>query len=100
MIFQICFIREAYGIYSLSILSCYVSNYDNGTTVTGTILERVKEYDDNHAWLRRFVIPEEDRHIYTSLKWAGEYRWFRASKIVCLEKARLVRQQDAERTAA
>jgi len=55
------------------------------------LLELVRQYDDDHAWLRQFVIPEEDRHRYTTVKWTGEYRWFRSANVVCLEKARLVR---------
>ena len=59
-------------------------------TMTNDILERVKRFDDDHAFLRQFVIPEEDRHLYTTLKWSGEYRWFRSANIICLEKVRAV----------
>jgi hypothetical protein len=68
--------------------------------MTGSILERVKHYDEDHAFLRQFVVPEEDRHLFTSVKWAGEYRWFRSLNIICLEKARLVRRQEERTTAA
>ena len=60
--------------------------------MTDTILERLQAYDDEHAWLRQFVIPEEDRHRYTTVKWSGEYRWFRSPNVICLEKVRLVRR--------
>ena len=65
-----------------------------------SLLELVKRYDDEHAWLRQFVIPEEDRHLFTTVKWAGEYRWFRSPNVVCLEKVRLIRQQQAQQVTA
>jgi hypothetical protein len=68
--------------------------------MVNSILDRIRRYDDDHAWMRQFVIPEEDRHLYTSMRWSGEYRWFRSPNIICLEKARLVRQQEAQLTAA
>lgn len=64
-----------------------------------SLLERIKAYDDGHAFLRQFVVPEEERHQFTSMKWSGEYRWFRSQNVVCLEKARLVRE-DAKQSAA
>jgi hypothetical protein len=42
----------------------------------------------NDAFLREWTIPEEDRHNYTSLPWAGEFRWFRSSNVICLEQYR------------
>jgi hypothetical protein len=36
--------------------------------------------------LREWAFPEEDRHLYTTAPWRGEYRWFRASNVVCLEQ--------------
>jgi hypothetical protein len=65
-----------------------------------SLLQLVKRYDDEHAWLRQFVIPEEDRHLFTTIKWSGEYRWFRSPNIVCLEKVRLIRQQQAQQATA
>jgi hypothetical protein len=59
--------------------------------MTDSILERIERYEADHAWLRQFVIPEEDRHRFTSMPWRGEYRWFRSENIICLEKARAVR---------
>jgi hypothetical protein len=58
-----------------------------------SILERLQAFEDDHAFLRQFVIAEEDRHLFTTVKWAGEYRWFRSPNIVCLEKARLLRAE-------
>jgi hypothetical protein len=65
-----------------------------------SILELVQRYDDQHAFLRQFVVPEEDRHRFTSVKWAGEYRWFRSPNVVCIEKARLVRSRQAQEASA
>jgi hypothetical protein len=39
--------------------------------------------EDDEAFLRNLVIPEEDRFKYMSKPWSGEYRWFRAPNIVC-----------------
>ena len=71
----------------------------NVTTMAETILERLQAYEDDHALLRQFVIPEEDRHLFTSVKWAGEYRWFKSPNVVCLEKAKLVRDQQTKQAA-
>jgi hypothetical protein len=68
--------------------------------MTHNLLEMIKRYDDSHDFLRRFIIPEEDRHLFTSAKWNGEFRWFRSANVVCLEKARLIRQQNRHATAA
>jgi len=56
-----------------------------------SFLERIRRYDEEQAWLRQFVIPEEDRPRFTSMPWRGEYRWFRTDNVVCLEKARAVK---------
>jgi hypothetical protein len=55
-----------------------------------TLLERLAEYEREYEFLRQYTIPEEDRHLFTSMKWGGEYRWFRSDNIVCLEKVRVV----------
>jgi hypothetical protein len=54
--------------------------------------------DAGEAFLRAWTIPEEDRPKYTSQPWSGEYRWFRASNILCLEQHRRARRakQQAE----
>lgn len=63
------------------------------------LCELIARYDDERAWLRQFVIPEEDRYLFTSVKWSGEYRWFRAANIICLEKVRLVKDRQTDQTA-
>jgi hypothetical protein len=53
-----------------------------------SMLQTQLTHEDEHEFLRQFVIPEEDRAKYTSMKWSGEYRWFRSPNVVCLEKVR------------
>ena len=57
----------------------------------GTIAEAIARYDEEHAFARQLIIPEEDRAKYTSVKWEGGYRWFRSPNIICLEKYRHLR---------
>jgi hypothetical protein len=45
--------------------------------------------EDEEKYFRSMMFPEEDRHRYTSAKWDGSFRWFRAPNILCLEKYRL-----------
>jgi hypothetical protein len=40
--------------------------------------------DDETFW-REWTWPEEDRHLYTSELWRGEWRWFRSPNVICLE---------------
>jgi hypothetical protein len=37
-------------------------------------------------FLRDLTPPEEDRHLFTSAPWRGEYRWFQSPKVICFEK--------------
>jgi hypothetical protein len=68
--------------------------------MTDSIAEQLQAYEDEHAFFRQFVVPEEDRHRFTSMKWSGEYRWFRSANIVCLEKVRLIRSRQAQEASA
>jgi len=43
---------------------------------------------DDEALLRKFTFAEEDRRLYTTAAWKGEYRWFRSSNVIPLEKYR------------
>jgi hypothetical protein len=43
--------------------------------------------------LREWTFPEEDRALYTTTPWRGEFRWFRASNVVCLEQWRRKKAQ-------
>ena len=46
--------------------------------------------NDELASLREWVFPEEDRHLYTTAKWGGSFRWFHDPKVVCIEHYRRV----------
>src|SRR5215510_3990971 len=63
----------------------------NGNKMS-TISDAITRYDDEHSFARSITLPEEDRMKYTSARWEGGYRWFRSTNVVCLEKARRVRQ--------
>ena len=57
----------------------------------GTIAEAIAQYDEEHAFARQLIVPEEDRAKYTSVKWEGGYRWFRSPNVICLEKYRRIK---------
>ena len=51
--------------------------------------KRDDQDDDNaEGFLRRSTWAEEDRHLYTSMPWRGERRWFRSPNVVTLENYR------------
>jgi hypothetical protein len=50
--------------------------------------------DEAEAFLRQWTIPEEDRALFTTAKWHGEYRWFRSPNVVCLEKYRRLKAME------
>ena len=43
-----------------------------------------KEVEFFHDW----IFPEEDRHLYTTAKWDGSFRWFKTVNVVCFEHYR------------
>ena len=47
-----------------------------------------KDDDEGETFLRRFVVPEEDRHLFTTTPWTGGFRWFRSANILPLERYR------------
>jgi hypothetical protein len=59
----------------------------------------VKQDEDaeDEDFLRRVVLPEEDRHRY-GVPWSGGYRWFRSPNVICLEQYR--RRRESESSAA
>jgi len=60
-----------------------------------------KRYNpEEEQFLRQFVIPEEDRHRFTTVPWTGEYRWFRSANIVPLEHYRRGRVEEGVRPQA
>jgi hypothetical protein len=45
--------------------------------------------DDDEALLRSLTWCEEDRRrLYPGIAWRGEYRWFRSSNVIPLERYR------------
>jgi hypothetical protein len=44
--------------------------------------------NDDDEFLKTLVFAEEDRHRFTTMPWRGEFRWFRSSNVVCMEKYR------------
>lgn len=49
---------------------------------------KYKDADEDEAFLRRMIFPEEDRHLFTATPWRGGYRWFRSENVVCIEHYR------------
>jgi hypothetical protein len=47
-----------------------------------------KDDEDDEAFLRSLVFPEEDRLQLTAAAWRGGFRWFRSPNIIPLEKFR------------
>jgi hypothetical protein len=45
--------------------------------------------------LREWTFPEEDRALYTTAPWRGEYRWFRSPNVVPIEEWRRKKAQGA-----
>ncbi|WP_315749587.1 MULTISPECIES: hypothetical protein [unclassified Bradyrhizobium] len=58
------------------------------------LAELIKQCDAQNDLLRRLVISEEDRAKFTASKPSGEYRWFEAPNVICIEKARRLRSRD------
>jgi hypothetical protein len=82
--------RRVYGPMSfyVSLTSLLPTSPNSNGVRMGTLKSQLIEYDREHEFLRQCTVPEEDRAQYTSAKWSGEYRWFRADNVVCLEKVR------------
>ena len=58
---------------------------------------RLGTEEDDEAFLRRIIFPEEDRHLFTSTPWRGGYRWFRSENIVCIEHYRAAETKQTPR---
>jgi hypothetical protein len=49
----------------------------------------IEEDEDDEAFLRKLVLPEEDRRrLYPTNPWTGGYRWFRSANVICLDQWR------------
>jgi hypothetical protein len=44
--------------------------------------------------LRDWTFPEEDRALYTTTPWRGEFRWFKSPNVVPLEQWRRKKAQN------
>jgi hypothetical protein len=61
---------------------------------------QIEEDEEDEAFLRRLVLPEEDRRrLYPTMPWTGGWRWFRSANIVCIEQWRRKKAQ-GKRTQA
>jgi hypothetical protein len=62
-----------------------------------------ERFDEREFWCqegekfwRQIVPPEEDRTLFTTALWRGEFRWFRSPNVVALEHYR-ARQYHAQK---
>jgi hypothetical protein len=62
------------------------------------ILKRYNLKDE--IFLRRIVFPEEDRHLFTTAPWRGEYRWFRSANVVPIESWQRIEAAELDEAAA
>lgn len=51
-------------------------------------MSAIGEEEEDEAFLRRLIRPEEDRRRYTIAPWSGGYRWFRSPNVVPIEQHR------------
>ena len=50
------------------------------------LMALTRRYDQQEeTFLRGLIIPEEDRHLFTTSTWSGGYRWFRSPNITPIE---------------
>jgi hypothetical protein len=102
MIWPICLIREAYGVYSYIDLFIFdlkkritgsvefvisVTQRFSSVNQRNPIYEALAQYEAAHVFARQSLLPEEDRQLYMpNAPWHGGYRWFRSPNVHCLEK--------------
>ena len=53
-----------------------------------SIQEALEAYDQEHAFARSVLLPEEDRANLTAARWEGGYRWFRSANVIPMERYR------------
>ena len=62
-------------------------------------MDLLNKYEEERSFMRKLVLPQDDSRRLT--EWHGGYRWFSSPNVVCIEKARLVRDRCSKtRTAA
>jgi hypothetical protein len=68
------------------------------TKAAPSLMDLLNEYEEKHSFMRRLILPRDDNR---RTQWCGGYRWFSDPNIICIEKARLVRnRRDRKLTAA
>jgi hypothetical protein len=55
---------------------------------SGQLDEREFWRKEGGEFWRQIVPPEEDRPLFTTAPWRGEYRWFKSPNVVALEHYR------------
>jgi hypothetical protein len=50
--------------------------------------------------LRAWTFPEEDRALFTTAPWQGEYRWFRSPNVIPATQNEGVRRQQTIKISA
>jgi hypothetical protein len=58
-------------------------------------LKQDPDLEEDEAFLRRLIFPEEDRHLFTT-PWRAGFRWFRSSNIIDLEKVRQIKSREGD----
>ena len=58
------------------------------TDTPASLRQRIAEEEEDETFMWTIVFPEEDRRLFTTAPWKGEYRWFRSPNVVCLEHYR------------
>ena len=49
----------------------------------------IENAEDDEAFLRSLIRPEEDRRrLHPELPWRGGYRWFRSANVIPMERYR------------
>ena len=55
----------------------------------------LQEYEERHKLSRKLTLPQDDDRRLT--RWCGGYRWFSDPNVICIEKARLIRNNQRQR---
>ena len=60
----------------------------------------VRQYDpQEESFLRKLIIPEEDRRLFTTAPWHGGFRWFRSPNVTPIEYWRRVEVELPDKVA-
>ena len=53
--------------------------------------------DDEEAFMRSLIRPEDRRRLYPTVPWQGGFRWFRSPNVVPIERYRQARKLEPGR---